>query len=284
MASRGLTFIYVEYGDLERLYLELRYSLSTLLYWKFHTSVDVVVYTDKPSRYQDLPVRIVDITTKISEFSRNGLYHHRIKPCVLLEEMKNNPNFCVMTDTDTFFQKGFFEKLWSALSEGSIAVDRFHGRNPFPALAGFSTSLPNASRYHYDPKLSVEYNSGLTAVDPRRHVPVVEDAIALIDAVLDRGGKLLTLEQIALSECLRIHTIPVATMYPFFRHYYRVAHKRYMQWQLRRWLGERGGAFAPQPPTIRYTRVRVRFFRIWDKLSTMLGRRDQQAEAQARWR
>jgi len=281
MVSRGLTFIYVEYGDLDRLDLELRYSLSTLLYWKFHAPVDVVVYTDKPSRYQDLPVRIVDITMKISEFSRNGLFHHRIKPCVLLEEMKRNSNFCVMTDTDTFFQKGFFEKLWSVLNGGSIAVDRFHGRNPFPTLAGFSANLPNAGLYRYDPGLSVEYNTGLIAVDPKRHVPVVEDAIALIDAILDQGTKSLLIEQISLSECFRVHTIPVATMHPLFRHYYRIAHKRYMQWHLRRWREEQSSVFAPQPPTIRYTRTRVRFFRIWAKLNQMMG---QAVETQTRWR
>jgi hypothetical protein len=284
MISRGLTFIYVEYGDLDRLYLELRYSLSTLLYWKFHAPVDVVVYTDKPDRYQDLPVRIIDIAAKISEFSRNGLYHHRIKPCVLLEEMKSNSNFCVMTDTDTFFQNGFFQKLWSVVSAGSIAVDRFHGYDPIPALAGFNTNLPNADLYYYDTKRSLEYNSGLTAVDPEKHVPVIEDAIALIDAILDQNGKLLTIEQIALSECLRVHAIPVVTMHPLFRHYYRVAHKRYMQWHLRRWQERNGSVFAPQPPTIRYTRPRIRFFRIWTKLSSMLGQRGHEAEAQTRWR
>jgi hypothetical protein len=88
LASRGLTFIYIDYGDLDRLHLELRYSLSTLLYWKFHAPVDVVIYTDKPGRYRDLPARIVDVTSKINEFSLNGLYHYRIKPSVLLEEMK----------------------------------------------------------------------------------------------------------------------------------------------------------------------------------------------------
>ncbi|QIG92366.1 MULTISPECIES: hypothetical protein [unclassified Bradyrhizobium] len=264
--------------------MELRYSLATLLHWKFHVPVDVVVYTDKPDLYRDLPVRIVDITPKIAEFSRGGLYHHRIKPCVLLEEMKSNLNFCVMTDTDTFFQDGFFEKLWSMVCAGSIAVDRFHGRNPFPALAGFTADLPNIGPYRYDPKASVEYNSGLAAVDPAKHVPVIEDAIALIDAVLDQGKKLLTLEQIALSESLRVHNVPVSTMYPLFRHYYRVAHKRYMQWHIRRWHEEQGGVFAPQRPTIRYTRPRVRFFRIWAKLYSMLRQRDQQARAEMKWR
>lgn len=284
MVSRGLTFIYVEYGNLDRLYLELRYSLATLLHWKFHVPVDVVVYTDKPGRYRELPVRIVDITSRIEEFSRGGLYHHRIKPCVLLEEMRTNPNFCVMSDTDTFFQEGFFEKLWSFVSAGSIAVDRLHGRNPFPALAGFTAVLPNIGPYRYDPKKSVEYNSGLTAVDPAKHLPVIEDSLALIDAVLDQGKKLLTLEQIALSESMRVHRIPVATMHPLFRHYYRVAHKRYMQWHIQRWHEERGGAFAPQAPSIRYTRPRVRFFRIWSRLNSMLDPSGRASQAEMKWR
>lgn len=282
MISRGLTFIYVEYGNLERLYLELRYSLSTLLYWKFHVPVDVVVYTDKPERYRDLPVRIVDITSKIAEFSRNGRYHHRIKPCVLLEEMKRNSNFCVMVDTDTFFRRGFFEKLWPIVCAGSIALDRFHGRNPFPALVGFHADLPNRGHYRYDPKESVEFNSGLTAVDPAKHVPVIEDSIALIDAVLDQQKEQLTLEQIALSESLRIHKVHVATMHPLFGHYYRVAHKRYMQWHIRRWQAQQGEVFVPRPPTIRYTRLRVRFFRIAAKLRSMLNGRE--AEAHVKWR
>lgn len=281
MTARGLTFIYVEYGDMERLQLELRYSLSTLLYWGRPFQLDVVVYTDKPARYGDLPVRVVDISGDIPEFSRSGLYHHRIKPCVLLKEMEANSNYCVMADTDTFFREGFFEKLLAALRSGAVAVDRRHGRNPFPALAGFTADLPNAGPYRYDPKLAVEYNSGLTAVDPKLHLPVVRDAIAWIDAVLDHGARLLTIEQIALSESLRVHAVAVATMHPAFGHYYRVAHKRYMQWQLRRWKEQDGRQFRPQPGTIPYTRLRVRWFRIFAKVSAALGRN---VETQTRWR
>lgn len=281
MVNRGLTFIYVEYGDLERLQLELRYSLSTLLYWGRSFPLDVVVYTDKPSRYGDLPVRVVDIFNDISKFSRGGLYHHRIKPCVLLKEMETSSNYCVMVDTDTFFRKGFFEQLLAALRSGAVAVDRRHGRNPFPALAGFTADLPNAGPYVYDPKLAIEYNSGLTAVDPKLHLSVVQDAIAWIDAVLDHGVRLLTIEQIALSESLRAHAVHVAIMHPVFGHYYRVAHKRYMQWHLRRWKEKNGRSFSPQPATIPYTRLRIRCFRIFAKISLLFGRN---VETQTRWR
>jgi hypothetical protein len=111
------------------------------------------------------------------------------------------------------------------------------------------------------------------ALDPTKHIPVVEDALALIDAILAQNKILITIEQIAFSECLRVHKIQVTTMRPLFRHYYRVAHKRYVQWHIRRWQHKRGGVFTPQHPTIPYTRTRVRFFRIWAKLNSMLIKR-----------
>lgn len=93
----------------------------------------------------------------------------------------------------------------------------------------WAATLPNIGVYRYDQKKSVEYNSALMALDPTKHIPVVEDAIALIDAILAQNKILITIEQIAFSECLRVHKIQVTTMRPLFRHYYRVAHKRYMQ-------------------------------------------------------
>ena len=38
---------------------------------------------------------------------------------------------------------GFFEKLLPTIHAGSVAMDRFHQRNPFPGLAGFTAELPN---------------------------------------------------------------------------------------------------------------------------------------------
>ena len=48
---------------------------------------------------------------------------------------------------------------------------------------------------------------------------------------------------------------------------------RHMQWHIRRWQHKRGGVFTPQHPTIPHTRSRVRFFRIWAKLNSMLIKR-----------
>ncbi|MGO4507985.1 hypothetical protein AB4Z51_13270 [Bradyrhizobium sp. 2TAF36] len=140
--------------------------------------------------------------------------------------------------------------------------------------------IPASREERTDPNYK-EAAISVTAVDPARHIPVLKDAIALIDAMLDHGARLLTIEQIALSECLRIHGIFVATMYPVFGHYYRVAHKRYMQSQLRCWAAGQRTGFEPQPPTIQYSRFRVRYFRIAARLTAMIGK---DVEAQMRWR
>ena len=122
------------------------------------------------------------------------------------------------------------------------------------ALAGvlergvdFAVDLPNFGRYVYDPGQAIMYNSGLVAADPKRHIPVVEDAIALIDAWLDHGKTLFKIEQIAISESFRVHGVAVTPMNACFLHYCRRSLKRYMHWRLKR-LAPRQPEFRAGPP------------------------------------
>lgn len=266
------TFVYIDYGVSENIHLELRYSLSTLLDQGRSLNIDVVVYTDKPDVYADLPVRTVDITPKVLEFSRQGLYYHRIKPCVLLEEMRANSRPCVLLDTDTFVRAGFIERLSSALDGRSAAMDVYYGLDPYPEIAGFTAVLPHAGPYRYDPGEAVCYNSGLVAVNPGRHIQAVEDSVALIDALLDDARSLFTIEQIALSECFRMHGVQVKTMRPLLQHYYRNSQKRYMHWHIRRLQKQQGDGFRPGPAVIPFTQNRVRFFHHWRKIGRVIGK------------
>lgn len=265
------TFIYIDYGVSEHIHLELRYSLSTLLDQDLSSNLDVVVYTDKPDIYADLPVRTVDIKSKIQEFSRGGSYYHRIKPCVLLEELRANSRISVLLDTDTFVRAGFIEGLSSVLDSRSAAMDVYYGLDPYPGIGGFTAVLPHAGPYIYDPAESVGYNSGLVAVNPGQ-IPAVEDSIALIDALLDDKRFLFTIEQIAVSECFRVHGVQIKTMRPLFQHYYRKSQKRYMHWHIRRLQDQRGAAFKPGPAVILYTQNRVRFFHHWRKIDSVIGK------------
>jgi hypothetical protein len=78
MVSRGLTVIYVDYGNLDRLYLELRYSLSTLLHWKFHAPVDVVIDTDNddtsPVMAHVLPLARTEFQNQLEPFAIAAIF------------------------------------------------------------------------------------------------------------------------------------------------------------------------------------------------------------------
>ena len=53
------------------------------------------------------------------------------------------------------------------------------------------------------------FNSGLIGVSPV-HVPLLEDTLAFIDALIGRARKFPTIEQFALSEVARLSQTPIA--------------------------------------------------------------------------
>jgi len=171
----------------------------------------------------------------------------------------------VLLDTDSYILPGFADALTKALASGA-AMDHFEEHDPYPEITGFRTTLPHFGDYEYDRVRSVMYNSGLVAARPSRHIAVIEDAIALIDAILDRGHRSFKIEQISFSECFRLHSAEVAEMRPLFQHYYRRSLKRYMHWRIDRWI-ERAPNFEIGRPFIGHSRNRVRLFNYVNRIT-----------------
>src|SRR5258708_17391964 len=71
------------------------------------------------------------------------------------------------------------------------------------------------------------FNSGLIGVSPA-HVPVMEDVLAFIDALIGRARKFPTVEQLALSEVARLNQIPIAEVTDTFLHYWQGRRRIYM--------------------------------------------------------
>jgi hypothetical protein len=261
------TFLYIDYGPAPYIARELRYSLSTLLAEYPGGDAEIVVYTDKPKTYDNLHdrVRARDISGDIGAMTRHGVLPHRVKACVLLDALKSGDDDCVLLDTDSYVTPGFAVALSKALAAGA-AMDHFEERNPYPELVGFRADLPHAGRYAYDPVHSVMYNSGLVAARPSRHLAVIEDAVALIDAMLDAGNRSFKIEQIAFSESFRLHEAPVAEMRPLFQHYFRRSTKRYMHWRIDRWL-KRAPDLEVGRPFINHSRNVVRVFNYINQLT-----------------
>jgi hypothetical protein len=261
------TFLYIDYGPSHYIARELRYSLSTLLAEYPGGDSRIVVYTDKPKTYDGLHhlVRARDISRDIGAMTRDGALPHRIKACVLLDALKSEHDACVLLDTDSYIMPGFAEALAGALAAGA-AMDHFEEHDPYPELAGFRADLPHAGRYDYDSVHSVMYNSGLVAARPTRHLAVIEDAVALIDAMMDAGNRSFKIEQISFSESFRLHAAPVAEMRPLFQHYFRRSTKRYMHWRIDRWL-KRTPDFQAARPFIAHSRNVVRVFNYINQLT-----------------
>jgi hypothetical protein len=255
-----LTFLYIDYGKSPYIALELKYSLSTLIYEYGSSPLRVVIYTDQPETYRNLDERVSvrDVSRSFAGMTRGGAYAHRIKPCALLDALRTAEGGCVLLDSDSYILPGFAAAIDAALAIGA-AMDLYEGRDPYPEAAGLAVDLPNFGRYVYDPSQAVMFNSGLVAADPKRHIAVVEDAIALIDAWLDHGMNLFKIEQIAISESFRVHGAAVAPMNACFLHYCRRSLKRYMHWRLER-IERRQPEFRAGPPRIKHPRGRVRLF------------------------
>lgn len=261
------TFLYIDYGPSPEIAVELKFSLATLMQEYRGCEPEVVVYTDKSEAYAGLhpKLRARPFGADLALWSRDSLYWHRVKPCVLVDALGAIDETCVLVDTDTFFREGFAPALTVALEARGVAMDHFERKNPCPACAAVKVELPHSGRYVYDPATALMYNSGLVAARLSRDMPALADAIALIDAWLDAGITQFNIEQIALSEVFRLRGETIREMKPFFEHYYRRSQKRFMHPRVAAWLAREGG-WRPTQPFLEPSKARVRFARIVDKI------------------
>ena len=231
-----LHYLYLDYGGLAQYRRELKYSLISLRQELAATpEARIAVYTDAPAVYANWPVEVVDIAAKTQAWSGDGLYHHRIKPAVVLDALRRFDGPVCFLDSDSMVKPGFHaevsarlapQETWS-VTRTAVVMNHFELRNPFPPLKGFRTRLPHRGTYHYDMTNSWMFNSGLIGVAPV-HVPLMEDVLAFIDALIGRARKFPTIEQLALSEVARISLTPIAEVKGTFLHYWQGRRRIYM--------------------------------------------------------
>jgi hypothetical protein len=235
-----LHYLYLDYGGLPQYRRELKYSLISLRQELGGLNGEcpearIAVYTDAPSVYARWPVEVVDIGGQVQAWSGGGLYRHRLKPAVVLDALKRFAGPVCFVDSDSIISCGFHaevtakmapQEVWSA-TKSAVVMNRFELRDPFPPLKGFRTRLPHLGSYRYDTENSWMYNSGLIGVSPE-HVPVMEDTLAFIDALIGRAHKFPTVEQFALSEVVRLNQIPIAEVTGTFLHYWQGRRRIYM--------------------------------------------------------
>jgi hypothetical protein len=274
-----LHYLYLDYGGLAKYRRELKYSLISLRQ-ELGAAPDarIAIYTDAPAVYAGWPVEVVDICGQVAAWSGDGVYHHRIKPAAVLDALKRFAGPVCFIDSDSIIKPGFHaevtgkmapQEVWS-VTKTAVVMNRFELMNPFAPLKGFRTSLPHLGRYRYDVAQSWMFNSGLIGVSPV-HVPLLEDTLALIDALIGRARKFPTLEQFALSEVVRLNQIPVAEVRDTFVHYWQGRRRIYMAHQIARTLSPDWNDLTPPKHWARMNYWAVRAYNYWYGLTHMFS-------------
>jgi hypothetical protein len=229
-----LNYLYLDYGGKPQYRAELKYSLISLKAELDSGKARIVVASDAPDIYRAWPVTVVDIAPRIREWSGGGLYHHRVKPALVREALRQFAEPVMLLDSDSIVRHGFHAQAEEKMAS-SVVMNRFEKNNPIPPLKGFRTALPHLGAYRYDVAHSWMFNSGLIGMRPE-HLPLLDDTLAMIDALIGRARKFPAIEQFALSEVLRLSQTPIAEIHDSFLHYWQGRRRIYMANQIARTL------------------------------------------------
>ncbi|HEX4370720.1 MAG TPA: hypothetical protein VH019_05195 [Rhizomicrobium sp.] len=238
-----LNYLYLDYGGRARHRAELKYSLISLRAELDPARARIVVASDAPELYRRWPVRVLDIAPRIQEWSGDGLYYHRVKPALVRETLTLFGEPVLFLDSDSIIRPGFHAEAEEKMA-GSVVMNRFEKHNPYPPLKGFRTELPHLGAYRYDVTHSWMFNSGLIGMEPA-HLSLLDDTLAMIDALIGRAKKFPAIEQFALSEVLRLSQVGIAEIHHTFLHYWQGRRRIYMANRIARDLSSNWDDLTP---------------------------------------
>jgi hypothetical protein len=254
-------FAYLCFGKSPSLRRELAYSVATLLAELDGDASRIAIFTDRPQDFAGWPQRIVDISDRLATmmWDGEGLDPYRAKPAALVEALRLFQRDCVLLDADTFVRPGFIAAVDRALAAGA-AMNAFVRAGPYPFFGPFETDLPNIGRYCFDPAAPM-LNSGLVAARIE-HVPLIEDALTLMERLLAAKLNRHDIEQFAVGECFRTAGVEVALIDRELTHYCHHWAKRYMRRRLRRRMPSIGAPPVAIRPDIPLSKTRTRQFKV----------------------
>ena len=229
-----LNYLYLDYGGRPQYRAELKYSLISLKAEQDPAKTRIMVASDAPEVYRAWPVAVMDIAPRIRGWSGGGLYYHRIKPALVRAALEELREPVLLLDSDSIVQPGFHTEVEAKMT-GGVVMNRFEKHNPLPPLKGFRTQLPHLGAYRYDVAHSWMFNSGLIGVKPE-HRPLLDDTLAMVDALIGRAKKFPSIEQFALSEVLRLSQTPIGEIHDSFLHYWQGRRRIYMANQIAKTL------------------------------------------------
>ncbi|MGA2491942.1 MAG: hypothetical protein ABSF67_03205 [Roseiarcus sp.] len=254
-------FVYLCFGKSPSVRRELAYSVATLMAELGGNASRIAVFTERPQDFVGWPQRIVDISDRIATMKWNGEveFSFRAKPAVLTDALRLFQCDCALLDTHTFVRAGFADTVDRALVAG-VAMNAFVRSDPYPFFGPFETDLPHVGHYRFDSARAPMFNSGLVAARVE-HLPLIEDAIELMDRFWAAKLHRHDIEQFAIGECFRLAGVRVALIHRELEHYCSHWAKRYMRRRLRRRLPSAMAPPVAARPDVPLSKTRVRLFK-----------------------
>ena len=114
--------LYIIYGEDQGYYDGAIFSFLTFKYWENDSNkAEVVILTEKPDKFEDYPVNVLQITQEqMDSWSLGGRYHFRIKNrgmAFVIDQLNlNEIDKILFLDADTYFNKSPF-KLFELINQ-----------------------------------------------------------------------------------------------------------------------------------------------------------------------
>lgn len=205
MPSRSLVLL--SYGGRDDQVAETKYAILSAYRWaRPSDGIEIVLYTDNPSRFDDMPVRLRPIAAEeLEAWTGPEGYQYRRKLEVLRDALIQTGRPVVFVDSDTWFRRSparLFDRIGRGRSIMHVREGNLRGR-PFPQYCHDfvdcveSRTWKTSSGSPLDITSDVVWNSGVIGLDPLDNV-LVDDALALIDQVYCKC-ELWFLEQFAIA-------------------------------------------------------------------------------------
>ena len=203
--------LYVCYGEGPH-QLEIVYSITSACYLTPDENRHILVYTDQPDVFADLPVEVRLVPSEVWElWSAPYGFKHRRKIVALQHALSTSMKKVVMVDGDTWFQASA-DRLFSAVEVGKSIMHIREGSlqkvesplfDEVRALIDDFSSGTVASDHKISNAADM-WNSGVVGLHSSdRHL--IDSALALCDSLCEKS-RLHVLEQIAFSWILQSQT------------------------------------------------------------------------------
>jgi len=214
--------VYLVYGNKADIITEARFSMVSAIHRTVTNNFSIVVITDTPAAFADLPVDAVAITAAtISEWSGDIGYHHRSKPLALLSVLDRCEK-SILIDSDTVLLS-CPSRLFELIDKQTVLVDRVL-QNYGGEHDAYQQRCGEYLLQHYKTTPQCHYvNSGLIGLTQGNR-QVLETAISLIDEIYVMSGKLFHVEQAALAFALHYQQLQPAAHKRMVQHYYAKKH------------------------------------------------------------